>query len=66
MEFRGKEFLNINKLGLFIVTTPTPTPTQHNLNTVVGLDTKMTVHTPPHPPPQKLNIRLWKPQMNIY
>ena len=43
MEFRGKEFLNINKLGLFIVTTPTPTPTQHNLNTVVGLDTKMTV-----------------------
>ena len=21
---------------------------QHNLNTVVGLDTKMTLHTPPH------------------
>ena len=30
-----------------IVTTPTTT--QHNLNTVVGLDTKMTVQTPPPP-----------------
>ena len=31
-----------------IVTTPTTT--QHNLNTVVGLDMKMTVQTPPSPP----------------
>ena len=31
----------------------TPTPTQHKLNTAVGLDTKMTVHPtpPPHPTP---------------
>ena len=35
----------------------TPTTTQHNLNTAVGLDTKMAVHTTP-PPPQKLNVRL--------
>ena len=48
-----------------IVTTPTTTQhntTQHNtlqhiLYTVVGLDTKMALHTtPPHPPPQKLNV----------
>ena len=29
--------------------------TQHNLNTVIGLDMKMTLHTLP-PPPQKLNV----------
>ena len=42
--------------------------TQHNLNTVVGLDTKMTVQTQPlhHPtPPQKFNGSLQKPQINI-
>ena len=33
-------------------------PTQHNLNTAVGLDTKMALHTTHHhhPPPQKLNV----------
>ena len=36
---------------------------QHNLNTVVGLDTKMTLHTTP---PQKLNGSLREPQINIY
>ena len=36
------------KKETIIVTTPT-TP-QHNLNTVVGLDTEMTVQTPPTPP----------------
>ena len=28
---------------------PNDNTTQQNLNTVVGLDTKMTVQTPPHP-----------------
>ena len=39
-----------------IVTTLTPT--QHNINTVVGLDMKMTLHTtpPPRTHPQKLNV----------
>ena len=27
---------------------------QPNLNTTVGFDMKMTLKTPPHPPPQKL------------
>ena len=35
-----------------------PITTQHNLNTVVGLDTKMTVQTP--------NRSLQEPQINIY
>ena len=34
--------------------TPNDNTTQHNLNTVVGLDMKMTVQTPPTTPPQKL------------
>ena len=36
-----------------IVTTPTTTQhnQQHKLNTVVGLDMKMTLQTPPHQPP---------------
>ena len=40
----------INIVIIFVVTTPTTT--QHNLNTLVGLDTKMTLHTiiPPPPP----------------
>ena len=42
----------------------TPTPTQQNLNTIVGLATKMTVH--PTPPLQKLNRGLPGPQINIY
>ena len=33
-----------------IVTTPTTT--QHNLNTTVGLDMKMSLQTPPHPTTQ--------------
>ena len=40
------------------------TQPQQNLNTVVGLDMKMTVQTtPPHPPhqPQKLNGGLQEP-----
>ena len=50
ISYKQKTFNNI-------VTTPTPT-TQHNLNTVFGLDMKMTVQTLPHPPtpPQKLNV----------
>ena len=39
-----------------IVTTPTRT--QHNLNTVVGFDTKMTVQTPPHHHPTPRSLRL--------
>ena len=50
-------------LGIFVTT---PTTTQHNLNTVVGLDMKMTVQTPPHHPPQKLNGEHQGPQINIY
>ena len=42
----------------------TPTPTHQNLNTIVGLDTKITVH--PTPPLQKLNRGLLGPQINIY
>ena len=34
----------------------TPTPTQHN--TTVGLTTKMTVHTPPHPPTETVQALL--------
>ena len=34
-----------NRFNAIIATTPTTT--QHNLNTVVGLDMKMTVQTPP-------------------
>ena len=34
--------------SIFVVVT-TPTTTQHNLNTVAGLDMKMTVQTPPPP-----------------
>ena len=31
-----------------VIVVKTPTPTQRN--TTVGFDTKMTLHTPPHPP----------------
>ena len=46
-------------------------PSQHNLNIVVGLDMKMTVHTTPHHPTppehtQKLNGRLQEYQINIH
>ena len=49
----------------YILTTPMTTQpqAQHNLNTVVGLDMKMTIH--PHPP-HKLNGSLQEPQINIY
>ena len=41
----------IRGFQIFTVTTPTTTlhNQQQNLNTEVGLDTKMTVQTPPHP-----------------
>ena len=41
---------------------------QHNVNTVAGLDTKMTVHTTPAPPhpPHKLNDYPQESQINIY
>ena len=46
------------------------TQTQHNLNTVLGLDMKMTVQTPPtthHPtPPQKLKGGRQETRANIY
>ena len=44
------------------------TQPQHNLNTVVGLDTKMTLYTTPPPTisPQKLNCSLQKPQITNY
>ena len=47
---------------------PNDNTTQHNLNTAVVLDMKITVHTtlpPTNPPPQKLNISLYEPQINI-
>ena len=60
-----KSYFDAVKVGLLLVTTPTTT--QHNLNTDVGLDTKMTMQTTPPPtPPQKLNISLQEPQINIY
>ena len=40
-------------------------PSNNNLNTEVGLGTKITVHTPPHPP-QKLYGSLQEPEINIY
>ena len=39
---------------------PNDNTTQHNLNIVVGLDTKMTVQAPPPHPPHKLNSSLHK------
>ena len=43
------------------------TQPQHNLNTMVRLDMKMTVHAnPTTPPPQKLNSNLQEPQINFY
>ena len=48
---------NSTKVG-FVVKTPTQRQLNNN-STKVGFDTKMTVHThptPPHPPPQKLNV----------
>ena len=36
----------MHNYGNFVTT---PTTTQHNLNTEVGLDMKMTLHTPSHP-----------------
>ena len=38
-----------------MIIVKTPTLPQPNLNTTVGFDTKMTLHTP-HPTPQKLNV----------
>ena len=46
-----------------IVTTPTTT--QDILNTVVGWDMKMTVHTPP-PPTTQTQHELHEPQYNIH
>ena len=45
---------------------PNDNTTQHNLNTVVGLDMKMTVQTPPTTPPQKLKGGPQETQANIY
>ena len=53
--------IGFHKFRSIFVTTPTAT--QENLNTVVGLDMKMTVQAPP---PQKLNKGLKEPQINIY
>ena len=65
-----------NKVEYLICLSFVPTPTttqhnqQHNLNTVVGLDMKMTVQTPPPPtpphPPQKLKGGLQEPRISIY
>ena len=41
---------------------PNKNTTQHNLNTLVGLDTKMILQTPPH----KLNGSVQETQINIY
>ena len=45
---------------------PTPGTTQHNLNTVVGFDIKMTVQTPPHHPTTQTQHELHKPQNDIH
>ena len=42
---------SVEKELTLILVVITPTTTQHNLNTVVGLDMKMVVQTPPPPPP---------------
>ena len=57
-----KNFIK-DTVRFLIVTTPTTTQHNLNLNTAVGLDTKMTVQTPPSP--QKLNRSLQEPQINI-
>ena len=45
---------------------PNDNTVQHNLNTVVRLDTKMTVHFPPPTQPHKLKISLHEPQINTH
>ena len=46
----------------FLNIVTTPATTQHNLNNVVWLDTKMTMHTTP---PQKLKGGIQEPQIDI-
>ena len=56
----AKHFIHLHKRENLFCQNPNDNITQHNLNTVVGLDTKMTVQTPPYPtttnPPHKLNV----------
>ena len=40
---------------LVLLSQPNDNTTQQNLNTVVGLDMKMTLHTTPPPPPHHTN-----------
>ena len=56
------------KMKILASCHPNDNATQHNLNTVVGLDMKMTVQTTPTQPtpPQKLYGSLQEPQINIY
>ena len=42
-----------------------PTTTQHNLNTLVRLDTKITVQTTPPHPAQKFNSSLQEPEITF-
>ena len=53
-------FHHFGAIHAFFVTTPTTTQPQHKLNTVVGLDTKMTLHT------SQLYCSFQEPQINIY
>ena len=47
----------------FYCHNPNDNTTQHNLNTIVGFDMKITVQTPP---PHKLNSSLHEPQSSIH
>ena len=54
-------------LQLYYCHNPNDNTAQHNLNTVVGLDMKLTVQTPPtHPTQHKLNGSLQEPRINTY
>ena len=45
---------------LYISYFVTPPTTQHNINTVVGLDMKMTVHCAHHPPDLEIILSYWE------
>ena len=68
------EFTNNTLYSYFIVSfcchNPNDNTTQQNLNTVVGLNQKMTVQAPPPqplpPPPQKFNGSIQVPKNNTY
>ena len=64
-EVKPSQMLTIlwTRIPTFVIT---PITTQHNLNTVVGLDMKMTMQTPPpSTPPQKLNGSFQELQINV-